>query len=266
MRSLLFPFLIVLFLTANGCASSVPSSDELVVASELSVVNGQNPVLFVGRSPEDGQWILLTDERAPREVVAYALFQDLAAHDSTLNQVRDLPVGWKATRPNKGAPWVRERFSMTEQMTRQESTPPASLRPARRKSPPSSQFLVTILVSEGNSAATRRIMVQDKQLTIWRVEGSENLTSVLEWSDSLKTAVNHTVDSLVQRCGLDTLKDFYGDPSRSNGKRITLSIWDIKKERSTFTQLKGYWVPSLYELCTYINSLLPRRYALDLGK
>jgi hypothetical protein len=109
-------------------------------------------------------------------------------------------------------------------------------------------------------------MVQDKQLTIWRVEGCENLTSVLEWSDSLKTAVNHTVDSLVQRCGLDTLKDFYGDPSRSNGKRITLSIWDIKKERSTFTQLKGYWVPSLYELCTYINSFLPRRYALDLGK
>ena len=154
---------------------------------------------------------------------------------------------------------------MTEQMTWQGSTPPASVKPSRRKSTPSSQFLITVLVSEGNSPAARRIMVQDKQLTVWRVEGSENQTSVLEWSDSLKTAVNHTVDSLVQRCGLDTLKDFYSDPAGSNGKRVMLSIWDIKKERSTFTQLKGYWVPSLYELCAYVNSLLPKRYALDLA-
>ncbi len=171
-----------------------------------------------------------------------------------LNQVRDLPVGWKATRPNKGAPWVKERFSMTEQMTWQGSTPPASVKPSRRKSTPSSQFLVTILVSEGNSAATRRIMVQDKQLTVWRVEGSrENQTSVLEWSDSLKTAVNHTVDSLVQRCRLDTLKDFYGDPLIRWEENHAIDL-GYQEERSTFTQLKVYGSLPLRAL--YVHQLL----------
>jgi len=84
----LFVFSAILAFLAAGCAASVPMSDGTIVASEISVANGRNPVLFAGRSPDDGQWILLTDERAAQEIVVYASFQDLLTLDSTLAQVK----------------------------------------------------------------------------------------------------------------------------------------------------------------------------------
>jgi hypothetical protein len=264
MKPLFFLFVLLSFVAA-GCASSVPVSDTTIVASERSVVNGRNPVLFVGRTPDDGQWILLTDERAPQEVVVYAAYQDLVTFDSTLAQVRDLPVGWKATRSSKGTPWVREKFSLTQQMALQPKEAAALDKMSRPKSSGMAQYFVAVLENDGSSY-TRQIGVTEKALNVWRLEGDPGAqTSILLWSDTLSATAHRTVDSLVHQCGLDTLKDVYTAPTSGSGKKLRLSIWDVAKGRSTFSELRGCWVPSLYELCVYINSRLPKRYVMDLA-
>lgn len=249
-----------------NCAASVPVSDDTVVASEYSVVTGRNPVLFVGRNPEDGQWVLLTDERASRQVVAYALFDDLLAMDSTLSQVRDLRIGWQATRLSKGAPWVKRPFSMTSQVAGQELTQGnASHRPSEPVPVGPKHYFITVFERDDSSSQGRRTSVEEKSISVWLVEGSENIVERLLWSSSLAPTVRDSLDGLVQRCGLDTLKGLYSSPISPGGKKFIISIWDAKTGHSTSSKLKNCWVPSLYELCSCINSLLPERYAMDLA-
>ncbi len=261
----------VLFLLLTGylginCATSVPMSDDTVVASEYSVVTGRDPVLFAGRNPEDGQWVLLTDERATRQVVVYALFDDLLAMDSTLSQVKDLRIGWQATRLAKGAPWVKEQFSMTSPVTTHELT---QNKPTHRPSEPvpagPEHYSITVFERDDSSPQSRRASVDEKSVSVWLVEGSESIVETLLWSSSLPPAVRASLDSLVQRCGLDTLKGLYSDPISSGGKKFIISIWDAKTARSTSSVLKNCWIPSLYELCSCINALLPKRFTLDLA-
>ena len=265
MKPKVLSLLLTGFLGLN-CATSVPISDDTVVASEFSVVTGRSPVLFVGRNPEDGQWILLTDERASRQVVTYALFDDLLAMDSTLNQVRDLRIGWQATRLAKGAPWVKEQFSMTSQVAGQELT---QGKPTHRPSEPvpvgPKHYFITVFERDDSSSQGRRTSVEEKSVSVWLVEGSENIVETLLWSSTLDPAVRDSLDSLVQRCGLDTLKGLYSSPVSSGRKKFIISIWDAKTGHSTSSQLQNCWVPSLYELCSFINSLLPKRYAMDLA-
>lgn len=248
-----------------SCASSIPISGDTVVVSEISVAKGRNPVLFVGRNPEDGQWILLSDERATREVVVYALFQDLLTLDSTLRQVRDLRVGWQATRLAKGARWLRSPYSMTSQVAEQELS---QGKPAHRLSEPvlirPEHYMISVSYHNEGSSEIRRANVEEKSISVWLVEGSENRVETLLCRDSLTPGARASLDSLVQMCGLDTLKELYTNPVSLGNTEFMISIWDPNNGRSVWTQLKNCWVPSLYELCSYINSLLPKRYAMKL--
>ena len=247
-----------------NCATSVPLSDDIEVASELSVVTGRDPVLFVGRNPEDGQWIVLTDQRASRQVVVYALFDDLLTLDSTLNQVRDLRIGWQATRLTKGAPWVKGPFSMTSQMQGQELTQEKASH-SQSESVGSEHYSIMVFERDEISAQGRQINVEEKSVSVWLVEGSENTVETLLWSSGLDPVVRASLDSLVQRCGLDTLKDHYSNPFSPGGKKFRITIWDAKRGHSTSSELNNCWVPSLYVLCSRINSLLPKRYTMDLA-
>lgn len=263
------PDVLCLFLTGFvglSCATSVPMSDDTVVASEMSVTTARNPVLFVGRNPEDGQWIVVTDEQASGQAVVYALFNDLLAMDSTLSQVKDLRIGWQATRLAKGAPWVKEPFSMTSQVTKQEltqnkathrSSEPVPIRPEH--------YVISVFERDDSSPQSRQARVDEKSVSVWQIEGSESIVETLLWRSGLAPAVRASLDSLVQRCGLDTLKDLYSNPISLGGTKFLISIWDPKRDHSTFSELKNCWVPSLYELCSCINSLLPKRFALDLA-
>jgi hypothetical protein len=249
-----------------NCATSVPLSDDTVVASEMSVTTGRNPVLFVGRNPEDGQWTMVTDERASGQAVVYALFDDLLAMDSTLSQVKDLRIGWQATRLEKGAPWVKEPFSMTSQVTKHELPQnKATNRPSEPVPIRPEHYVIFVFERDDKTAQGRQARVDEKSVSVWLVEGSESIVETRLWSSSLPPAVRASLDSLVQRCGLDTLKGLYSNPLSSGGKKFRISIWDPKRDHLTSSELKNCWVPSLYELCSCINSLLPKRYAMDLA-
>lgn len=249
-----------------NCAASVPMANDTVVASEYSVVTGRDPVLFVGRNPTDGQWILLTDQRASRQVVVYALFDDLLAKDSTLSQVRDLRIGWQATRLTKRAPWVKELFAMNSQVAGHELTQEkATQRPSEPVPVGPKHYFITVFERDDSSSQGRQTSVEEKSVSVWLVEGSENNVETLLWSSSLAPAVRDSLDSLVQRCGLDTLKGLYGNPISAGGKKFIISIWDAKTGHSTSSVLRNCWIPSLYELCSSINSLIPKLYAMDLA-
>ncbi len=129
----------------------------------------------------------------------------------------------------------------------------------------SALFYVTMVEKDHESGNYRQIEVGEKSVTIWLAEGSENEVKTRLWSDTLPGAARDSLEKLVQACGLDTLKESYTNPAGIDGRDFLFSIWDVKKETSTVCHLKNCWVPSLYELGAFINSLLPKQYAMNLS-
>jgi hypothetical protein len=155
---------------------------------------------------------------------------------------------------------------MTSQVTNKELTQDrATHRPSEPIPIRPEHYVISVFERDDNSAQGRQARVDEKSVSVWLVEGSENIVETRLWSSSLPPAVRASLDSLVQRCGLDTLKGLYSDPISPGGKKFIISIWDAKTGRSTSSVLKNCWVPSLYELCSCINALLPKRFALDLA-
>jgi hypothetical protein len=130
--------------------------------------------------------------------------------------------------------------------------------------PTAEHYSITVSERDDSSSQGRRINVGERSVNVWLVEGSETFVESLLWSSTLAPAVRASLDSLVQRCGLDTLKGLYSNPISPEGKKFIISIWDAKGGHFTSSQLKNCWVPSLHELCLCINALLPKRYAMDL--
>ena len=155
---------------------------------------------------------------------------------------------------------------MTSQVTSKELTQDrATHRPSEPIPIRPEHYVISVFERDDNSAQGRQARVDEKSVSVWLVEGSENIVETRLWSSSLPPAVRASLDSLVQRCGLDTLKGLYSNPLSSGGKKFRISIWDPKRDHLTSSELNNCWVPSLYELCSCINSLLPERYAMDLA-
>jgi hypothetical protein len=71
------------------------------------VIHEGHPILLVSHD-EDGDWHFLfgTTDR-PEDVLVVSL-GEIVDRDPTIGELADLPEGWRATRPDDRAPWLRE--------------------------------------------------------------------------------------------------------------------------------------------------------------
>jgi hypothetical protein len=77
------------------------------------VLEEGRPILAVSHDP-DGEWEFLcatTDDPKDARQVSLAFILDL---DSSLAEVGDLPVGWRALRDSADAPWIQSPFTSKE--------------------------------------------------------------------------------------------------------------------------------------------------------
>jgi len=133
---------------------------------------------------------------------------------------------------------------MTSQVTKQEltqnkathrSSEPVPIRPEH--------YVISVFERDDSSPQSRQARVDEKSVSVWQIEGSESIVETLLWRSGLAPAVRASLDSLVQRCGLDTLKDLYSNPISSGGTKFIISIWDPNRDHSTSSELKNCWVP-----------------------
>ena len=97
-----------------GCSSSSHSIFEkpavAVVNTQWGVVNKALPILAAFHYAGGDEWVFLTDVNPTVDVQVSVTLEDLLKLDKSINELSDLPAGWKATRERKGEPWKREKF------------------------------------------------------------------------------------------------------------------------------------------------------------
>ncbi len=91
---------------------SVPNSwdnplDPVVITTE-EIAQGKSIILIVQHDEGHGGWQLYDGSDVSNKKPFVLPKSEVLKLDSTLKEVTDLPVGWKAVREKKGAKWVRE--------------------------------------------------------------------------------------------------------------------------------------------------------------
>jgi hypothetical protein len=83
----------------------------LAVIVHRNVMTRKKPIALVTHDADDGGWQFLSDETGPLSVGDAAVMGlgEMVALDPTLTALADLPVGWRAWRPSKDAPWQRSK-------------------------------------------------------------------------------------------------------------------------------------------------------------
>ena len=68
-------------------------------------------MLLVTHDEDDHGWQFLPGEVVQMEDALVVAMSEVVDADPTLNELADLPPGWKAHRRGLGHPWVREKSS-----------------------------------------------------------------------------------------------------------------------------------------------------------
>jgi hypothetical protein len=96
--------------------SKWPFSDpeNVMTITMRQIVREGHPVLLVVRDQEDGSWQFLTGSKFTVADGMMVLLKNIVALDSSLIELADLPVGWQASRIDKGQPWIRVQCEPVE--------------------------------------------------------------------------------------------------------------------------------------------------------
>lgn len=108
-RTLCSPF----FVAMNETKSTWPFDDPTNVATitTTKVLHENHPILLVTHDEEDGGWQFLcgtTNNAQDGRVVGLGCIYE---QDSSVGELADLPLGWRAWRESPGSPWQREPSS-----------------------------------------------------------------------------------------------------------------------------------------------------------
>jgi len=87
------------------------NAPNIAVITHRNVLSGEKSIGLVTHDADDGGWQILSAETPPLNesegrVVALS---EIVALDPTVLPLADLPVGWRAWRPSKQAPWQRSK-------------------------------------------------------------------------------------------------------------------------------------------------------------
>lgn len=74
-----------------------------------SVHEKREPITYVSHDEEDGAWQFLGDSMSNGGGPVISCFHHPIDDDPTLNELADLPTGWRAERAKPGEPWIRSK-------------------------------------------------------------------------------------------------------------------------------------------------------------
>ncbi|HEY2891505.1 MAG TPA: hypothetical protein VGJ31_12795 [Dongiaceae bacterium] len=83
----------------------------LAVIVHRNIISGEKAIALVTHDVDDGGWQFLSDEIGPlneSDGMVVGLGQ-IVTRDPSLMTLANLPVGWRAWRPSKDAPWQRSK-------------------------------------------------------------------------------------------------------------------------------------------------------------
>ncbi len=82
-------------------------SQTLAVITLDRVINGAAYLSCVSHDGDDGGWQFLDDGDLTEDNAMIISLCEVAAYDSTIRELFDLPVGWYAVRDDLAQPWKR---------------------------------------------------------------------------------------------------------------------------------------------------------------
>jgi hypothetical protein len=85
-----------------------PDPRDLGVFTVQDVLSGKRPILSVSHDVADGAWQFLSEKDPDLEQARLVCLADMVELDSTIEELADLPLGWKARRASREQRWVRE--------------------------------------------------------------------------------------------------------------------------------------------------------------
>jgi hypothetical protein len=80
----------------------------LAVITVRPIVQDGHPVLRLSHDSDDGGWQFLEWGTPQEEDAMVVSLYSMVVRDSSLKELADLPLGWRALRPSPRHPWVRE--------------------------------------------------------------------------------------------------------------------------------------------------------------
>lgn len=83
----------------------------VAVFTTRSIVRGGAWIAYVSHDADDGSWQFhdSTPGEPPEEEGMIVALSSMVLRDGTLNELADLPEGWRAWRDGPAAPWQRGR-------------------------------------------------------------------------------------------------------------------------------------------------------------
>ncbi|HYF64692.1 MAG TPA: hypothetical protein VD886_17840 [Herpetosiphonaceae bacterium] len=69
------------------------------------IVQGDAPIRFVTHDDDDGMWQFLDGEEVSEDEAILVGLAEIVAHDPTVAQLADLPLGWYAVRDSVQDQW-----------------------------------------------------------------------------------------------------------------------------------------------------------------
>jgi hypothetical protein len=80
----------------------------VAVITTQSIIRGEDWIGLVSRDAIDGAWQFLPLSEGPDLSSASVVsLKNIATLDASVIELSDLPMGWRAWRSSKGAPWQR---------------------------------------------------------------------------------------------------------------------------------------------------------------
>jgi hypothetical protein len=71
------------------------------------IISGETWISYVSHDADDGCWQFMPPESPQQEEAVVVALRDVVAHDSSIRQLADLPLGWCAWRDGPNDAWQR---------------------------------------------------------------------------------------------------------------------------------------------------------------
>jgi hypothetical protein len=82
----------------------------VAVVTLKRIVDRSRPILFVTHDEDDGTWQFLDGQNVTIEDSSIVSLKYMTLIDPSIEELADLPFGWKAHRQAQGAPWIRTKI------------------------------------------------------------------------------------------------------------------------------------------------------------
>jgi hypothetical protein len=89
---------------------SFKESKNIVIFTTKKIVHENEPILYVYHDEEDGAWQFHHGESVEISDAVILTLDQIVGMDSTINELSNLPIGWKAWRESRMQPWKRSQM------------------------------------------------------------------------------------------------------------------------------------------------------------